>query len=118
MEQKKKIKMPNTYTLLFLIIVVIAILTWIIPGGKYQTASNGKVIAGTYEVIKSNPQGIWDVFMAPINGLLGTKITPGAIDVSFFILMFGGFLGVVSKTGAINSGLGVITEKIRIMKQK
>ena len=111
MEQKKKIKMPNTYTLLFLIIVVIAILTWIIPGGKYQTTSNGKVIAGTYEVIKSNPQGIWDVFMAPINGLLGTKITPGAIDVSFFILMFGGFLGVVSKTGAINSGLGVITEK-------
>lgn len=111
MSKDKKLKMPNTYVLLFYIIIAVAILTWIIPGGQYKVDANGKVIAGTYQVIQSNPQGIWNVFMAPISGLLGTKSTPGAIDVSLFIMMFGGFLGVVSKTGAINSGLSAITEK-------
>ena len=33
---KKKFKMPNTYVILFGVICIIAVLSWIIPGGAYE----------------------------------------------------------------------------------
>ncbi len=95
---KKKWKMPSAYTILFFLIIFVAILTWIIPAGQYATTKAGDIIAGTYKARASNPQGIWDVFMAPINGMVGTDQTDGSISISLFILVIGGFLGVVNKT--------------------
>lgn len=88
-----------------------AILTWFIPAGAYDTTKDGAVISGTYHAVKSNPQGIFDVLMAPVRGMLGVKGTDGAINVSFFILMVGGFLGVVTKTGALDQGIASIVKK-------
>lgn len=34
--EKKKFKMPNTYVILFAIIALIALLTWVVPGGAYD----------------------------------------------------------------------------------
>lgn len=83
--------MPSAYTILFIIIVIIAILTWIIPAGTYATDKAGNIISGTYKAVSSKPQGIWDVFMAPVIGMVGDKKTEGAISVSLFILVIGGF---------------------------
>ncbi|MGT2686646.1 YfcC family protein [Streptococcus porcinus] len=111
MEEKKRgFKIPSSYTVLFLIIAIMAVLTWFIPAGAYDTAKDGSVISGTYHAVKSNPQGIYDVFMAPVRGMLGTDKTEGAIQVSFFILMVGGFLGVVNKTGALDQGIASIVK--------
>ncbi len=107
MEQtkKKKFQMPSAYTVLFIIIAIIAVLTWFIPAGHYGVDADGNIIAGSYERVQQNPQGLWDIFMAPINGMLGvpagelTKETPAAIPISFFILVVGGFLGIINKTG-------------------
>jgi uncharacterized ion transporter superfamily protein YfcC len=42
-KKKFKLKVPNTYLLLFSILILIAIFTWIIPGGEYQrTIVNGR----------------------------------------------------------------------------
>ncbi|WP_221912962.1 YfcC family protein [Streptococcus halichoeri] len=111
-EQKKRgFKLPSSYTVLFIIIAIMAVLTWFIPAGAYETAKDGTVISGTYHAVKANPQGIYDVFMAPVRGMLGTKTTDGAIQVSFFILMVGGFLGVVNKTGALDQGIASVVKK-------
>ncbi|MGT2933075.1 YfcC family protein [Streptococcus catagoni] len=111
-EQKKRgFKLPSSYTVLFIIIAIMAILTWFIPAGAYDTTKDGTVISGTYHAVKSNPQGIYDVFMAPVRGMLGAKGTDGAIQVSFFILMVGGFLGVVNKTGALDQGIASVVKK-------
>lgn len=83
--------MPSAYTILFIIIVIIAILTWIIPAGTYTTDKAGNIISGTYKAVSSKPQGIWDVFMAPVIGMVGDKKTEGAISVSLFILVIGGW---------------------------
>ena len=59
-EQKKKkhkLKAPNSYVILMMIIAVMAILSWIIPGGAYDyvdpNADKLEPIAGTYHSIES-----------------------------------------------------------------
>lgn len=67
----KKVKFPGTCALLFMIIIVAAILTWVIPAGKFDTEkveSITKVIPGTFHYINKNPQGIWDIFNAVVLG--------------------------------------------------
>lgn len=72
-KKKKSFKMPTSFTILFLITIVIAIFTWIIPAGQYDVTDAGDFISGTYQTIESNPQGIWDVLAAPFAGLTGNK---------------------------------------------
>ncbi|KHD44355.1 YfcC family protein [Streptococcus hongkongensis] len=110
-QQKRGFRIPSSYTVLFIIIAIMAVLTWFIPAGAYDKTKSGAVISGTYHAVKSNPQGLYDVFMAPVRGMLGTPKTDGAIQVSFFILMVGGFLGVVNKTGALDQGIASIVRK-------
>ena len=118
MKKKFKFKMPSAFTILFMIIIFVAILSWIIPAGKYAVDSSGNIIAHTYHITKSNPQGIWDVFMAPILGMIGDKKTEGAISVSVFILVIGGFLGVVNKTKALDDGVDSIIAKFKGREKK
>ncbi|MCM3765797.1 YfcC family protein [Neobacillus niacini] len=115
----KKFKMPTAYTLLFLIIVVIAALTWVIPGGKYDTkvdkATETEIpVSGTYQQLPSadqTPQGLWEVLNAPINGFFDAK------DIALFVLVIGGFLGVVMKTGAIDAGVTRVIRKLKGREQ-
>ena len=110
---KKGFKMPSSYTVLLIIIAIMAVLTWIIPAGAF--------IEGVYNAQPQNPQGIWDVLMAPVRAMLGThpeegsliKETSAAIDVAFFILMVGAFLGVVNETGALDVGIASIVKKYK-----
>ncbi len=110
--------LPSAYTILFLLIVVVAFLTWIIPAGAYDVDANGEPIPGSYHSVPANPQRIVvDSLLAPINGLYGIKAEDGsisvwnkgelfgAIDVALFILVIGGFLGVTMSTGAIQAGI-------------
>lgn len=110
-EKKRGFRIPSSYTVLFIIIAIMAVLTWFIPAGAYETAKDGGVISGTYKTVASNPQGFFDILMAPVRGMLGVEGTGGAIQVSFFILMVGGFLGVVNKTGALDTGIASVVRK-------
>lgn len=110
MKEKKKFSMPSAYTILFALIAVVAILTWVVPAGQYQMqeTEGGQIpIAGTYETIESTPQGIFDVLTAPAAGF------EEAVEVALFIIIIGGFLGVVMKTGAIDSGIAHIVRRLK-----
>ncbi|HFI0292981.1 TPA: YfcC family protein [Streptococcus suis] len=110
-KDKTGFKMPSSYTILMLIIAFMAVMTWVIPAGQYQVDDAGNFITGTYETVEQNPQGIWDVFMAPVRAMLGHGSTKAAIDVAFFILMVGAFLGVVNETGALDVGIASIVKR-------
>src|SRR6478736_1381201 len=110
---KSRFALPSAYTILFILIVLVALLTWIIPAGKYDT-------------VPANPQRIVvDSLMAPINGLYGIEGEDGsvsvwnsgelfgAIDVALFILVIGGFLGLTMKTGAIQTGIARIVGRLK-----
>ena len=102
-----KIKFPTAYSILAILIIVLAVLTWIIPAGSYEYLADGEPIAGTYHAVAQNAQGVGAVFLAPLKGLYD------AIEVAVFILMVGGFLGIVMETGAINAGINTIVQKLK-----
>ena len=77
--KKRKFKMPTSFTILFIIIILTAILTWLIPAGQYDLNADGEVLSGTYHLVDSSPQGIWDILAAPFIGMIGNEVTGGAI---------------------------------------
>lgn len=103
--EKPKFRMPTAYTILFLLIILVAIATWLIPAGAYEYV-DGVPVAGTYHEVTPNPQGVGDVLKAAFSGFYD------AVDVCVFILMVGGFLGVVMKTGAVDAG---VSDTIRLL---
>ena len=98
--------MPSANTILICLILVVALLTWIMPAGQYAYNSSGEPIAGTYSRVERSGQGIFAVMQAPLEGFYE------AIEVAVFILMVGGFLGVMGKTGAIDAGISVIVGRL------
>lgn len=119
-------RLPSAYTILFGLIVLTAIATWFIPAGVYDL-KDGAPVPGTYHQVPSNPARIFtDSLEAPVNGMYGIKdgengtVSPfnigelfGAIDVAFFIIVIGGFLGVTMKTGAIQAGIARLVNTMK-----
>ena len=103
----KRLKMPTAYTILLLIIAVIAVLTFVLPAGQYDRTEAGEPIAGTYHTVPASPQGPGAVVQAPLKGLYQ------AIEIAAFILTVGGFLGVMGRTGAIDAGIAAIIRKLK-----
>ncbi len=96
----KNFRMPTAYTILFALLILVAAATWVIPAGIYERAGEEETpVAGTYQTVEQSPQGPGDVVLASFQGFYD------AVDVALFILMVGGFLGVVMKTGAIDAGV-------------
>ena len=106
-EPKRKFKLPSAYTILFALIVIMAIATWVVPAGTYDVGDDGSPLPGTYHEVDSHPARILvDSLTAPINGLFGVESADGninyynsgtlfgAIDVALFIVVIGGFLAV------------------------
>jgi uncharacterized ion transporter superfamily protein YfcC len=95
-------KIPHTYVIIFYIIVIAAILTWIIPGGEYQERTvfeNGtekKVMEFQYT---ENVKQTWQVFSALFNGF---KRQSGII---VFVLMIGGAFWIMNSSKAIDVGI-------------
>lgn len=112
-------KFPSAYTILFVLIALVAGLSWIIPAGQYDMAMNAGLgkevpVSGTYHAVTGNPQGLVDIFLAPIDGLYNHSTGQAdAIDVALFILIIGGFLGIVTKTGAIDAGIERVTVRLK-----
>jgi uncharacterized ion transporter superfamily protein YfcC len=99
-KKKFHFRVPNTYLLIFSLLVLIAALTWIIPGGNYQkTIVDGKevVVQNSFKYGNSRPQGIFALFIAPLKGFVEAAMIIG------FVLIVGGAFNVLAKTDAINS---------------
>lgn len=97
-----KIKAPNTFFIIFSILFIVAILTWIIPGGEYSRVTvDGKDIvdSSSFRYIESNPQGIAEVLISPMKGFVDAALIIG------FVLLVGGAFGVFKRTEAIDSAI-------------
>lgn len=118
----KQFKVPHVYAIIFALMVIFAVLTWIVPSGSYQRQEvNGRevTVAGTYEQSEKTyideetgdevdlRQGVFDVLQAPTRGM------QEAIEVVAFILIVGGSFQVITKTGAITSGMGRVVRRFK-----
>ena len=108
---KPRFRFPSAFTILFALIIFVAALTWVIPAGQYERVASEALgkdvpIAGTYAPTEAAPQGFFDIILAPIAGFYDpVEYVARAIDVSLFVLIIGGFIGVVTASGAIDAGI-------------
>ncbi|MFD1745512.1 YfcC family protein [Rhizobium helianthi] len=109
--EPKGFRFPTAYTILFGLIILAAILTWIVPAGQYERRLNPELnrevpVVGTYRPVEPNQQGLTDIIMAPVRGLYNPDDNKAnAIDVALFVLIIGAFINVVATTGAIDAGI-------------
>ncbi len=99
---KKKRSSMSAYTILFIIIIVVAAFTWIVPPGQYTDVDGVMVYE---QMAESNPQGIYNILSAPIAGFFD------AIDIALFVIVIGGFIGIVMASGAMEAGIAAILKK-------
>jgi uncharacterized ion transporter superfamily protein YfcC len=57
-DRKRRFTLPSAYTILFALIVLMAIATWIIRAGVYKLDKEGAPIPGIYHEVEQNPQRI------------------------------------------------------------
>ena len=95
-------KFPHTYVIVFYIILISAILTWIIPGGEYieRTMKTDGVekTEMVYRETDKNPQS-WQVFTALFKGFVKQS------GIIVFILMIGGAFWIMNSSKAIDVGI-------------
>lgn len=103
-----KIKVPHTLSLIMMIMIFVAVATYFVPGGSYEKIVNeaGRtvVVDGSFQYIESNPQGIFDVLKAPVEGIIA-----GA-EIIAFLFVVGGAFSLIAKTKAIDFGIIKITK--------
>ena len=91
-----KMKVPNTYVIIFALLVLCAVATWFVPGGQYLRADDGTV---SYQSVDAVPQ-TWQVFTAIYHGFVKQA------GIIIFILVVGGAFWLLNATGAVNAGIG------------
>ncbi|MBN2215107.1 MAG: YfcC family protein [Bacteroidales bacterium] len=95
-------KFPHTYVIIFYIIIVAAICTWIIPGGMY--AEKTIVVNGIEEKVMQfeytkNIKQTWQIFASLFKGFQRQS------GIIVFILMVGGAFWVMNDSKAIDAGI-------------
>lgn len=147
-----KFTFPTAHTVLLLIAAVVALLTWMVPAGKYQTLkydaeqkvflhqksdtqtvrlpaeqttldhlgiktdvrkfTEGDIkkpvgVPGTYYQLESHPQGFLAWVQSPLKGIAE------AFDVILFVLILGGFIGLLQSMGAFDAGIGWLALRLK-----
>ena len=154
--KKRKFSFPSAYTVILIVLVLVMILTFFIPAGKYASLSynkdtqefivtqpNGDIsnepgtqatldkfnvntnldkftdgsvykpvaIPGSYEEVTREKRTLFgtvvEFLKAPIQGLADS------IDILTFVLILGGIIGVINKTGAFAAGMNALSSKLR-----
>lgn len=112
MEKSKKIKwaMPDAFIIIFGIVILAAIATYLIPAGSYQRETvNGlnRVVPNSFNYVAQNPASLMDVFYAIPVGLKQSA------SIIFLIFMIGGAIAIYDRTRAIDSGINALIVKTK-----
>ena len=89
---KKKRGMPSSVTILLALLAIVAVITVIVSG-----TSGGEVTAARLS----------DFCTAPVKGFAD------ALPVCLFVMILGGFLGMMTETGALDNGIAVLVQKLK-----
>ncbi len=113
-EKQGKFKFPHVLVLLFAVIVISAIFTYIATPGEFDRVEvDGRTVVDpdSYQVVDRNPVGIFGILQSIPKGLGEVQL------IVFFIFIVGGAFGIVNKTGAIHRGIASLT-KVLVGKER
>ncbi|MFA7116259.1 MAG: YfcC family protein [Bacteroidales bacterium] len=105
---KKKWQFPNTYIIIFSIIIICAITTWVVPGGQYIKDDVTEV--QTFHSIESVPQ-TWQVFSSLYKGF------EKQAGIIIFILIIGGSFWIINNTKSVDVGIYSFLDKTKKLEK-
>lgn len=98
-------KIPHTFVIIFILIVICAAFTWFIPGGEFERErvvvndiEREVIKAGSFSFTENEPQ-TWQVFSSFFNGFVNTA------HIIAFILMIGGAFWILNESKSIDIGI-------------
>ena len=114
MSSLRKSKVPHTYVLLFSLIILAVIGSYVLPAGQYERIQDEKthktiVVAGSYQQVEQSPVSFFDTFIAVQKGMID------AADVVFFVFLVYASFYVIMQTHALHAFIGWL---LRVMEGK
>jgi len=100
MAKKKNKTMLSAFSIILILIFGLGILSHLLPNAQFvgEEIVNGSGTVGAT---------LADILMAPILGF------ESAVDVAIFVMVLGGFLAVINRTGALETGIKVLVQKLK-----
>ena len=100
MAKKKSKTMLSAFSIILILIFGLGILSHLLPNAEFvgEELVNGSGTVGAT---------LADILMAPILGF------ESAVDVAIFVMVLGGFLAVINRTGALETGIKVLVQKLK-----
>ncbi len=108
-------RVPHAISMLFGIIVLVTVLTYIIPAGTYERVvvdGRNTVVPNLYRTINSTPIGLLDMFKAIPLGF------EAAIEIIFIVLAGGIMFGFLEKSKAVENGVGTLVKKLGLQNKQ
>jgi len=102
-------KIPHAVTLLFFIILLVSVLTYILPAGSYEREivdGRSRVVPGSYHLIEASPVNLLDVFKSIP---LGFK---NAVEIIFIVLAGAIMFGILEKSRAVEEAVGSLINRL------
>ncbi len=111
-KKAKKFKNPHTFVVVTSFIILATILTWLVPSGTFERAldeTTGRtlVVPGTFRVLEHTPVSPAKMVMSIFDGMVN------AADIIFFTFFSYGFMVMLIKVGAFDSGVGAMLRKLK-----
>lgn len=106
----KKFKVPNVLVLLFVIIIIATVCTYIVPAGEYERVEkDGREVVDpdSYHRVERNPVSPFGMLKAIHTGMVDVA------SIAFFILIVGGTFGIIQETGAIFAGISSTARRLQ-----
>lgn len=102
--KKKRFKVPHTLVIIFSIILLATLLTYIIPAGVYDRVEDPNtertiVDVETFKYVERTPVNLWDMMNAIPLGMVE------AASIIFVVFLVGGAFEMIQDTGAINAAV-------------
>lgn len=107
-KQKEK-KSINPFVLLFSVLVIMAIFSYIIPAGEYtRTLVDGRnvVVPNSFKTISRTPVSFLNIFSAVHDGMVESS------PIIFYVIIIGGMISVMNSTGSLDALLASTSKKL------
>lgn len=107
-KERKKFKPPHLLTIMFGMIVVASILTYLVPAGTFdRDPETNQFIGSTFHFVEQTPVSLWKSLFLIQDGLVGTAA------ISMNLLYVGGLMGVFLATKAIDKTIMISINKLK-----
>ncbi|GGA30544.1 YfcC family protein [Psychrobacillus lasiicapitis] len=109
-KKRFSLKMPDTYVLLFGILLIAAIATYLVPAGQFERVEKDgltMVVPGTYHSVESMGVGVMDILLSMQKGMVESG------SIIFLVLFIGGLMEVIESTGSIKAAVMKAIDKTR-----